>query len=204
VAVTTTQTIVVGGRAQAPLALSRQLVGRGMAALVTGLVVLLWPSTRLFVVTLLLAAGAFAVGVAEIVDAAKRRRMGEDWTFEVVRGVLAAGVGLYLFADPNLELAVVARVLGLVWVLYGSVDVVEGLRSRRGPRDGRWRMARGLLTVVAGAVMALWPDITVTVLARTMGALLVVSGLFCFLSARALREAGRTQRDVRLDVVDLS
>jgi hypothetical protein len=52
--------------------------------------------------------------------------------------------------------------------------------------------------------MALWPDITVTVLARTMGALLVVSGLFCFLSARALREAGRTQRDVRLDVVDLS
>jgi uncharacterized membrane protein HdeD (DUF308 family) len=156
------------------------------------------------VVTLLLAAGAFAVGVAVIVDAAKRRRMGEDWTFEVVRGVLAAGVGLYLFADPNLELAVVARVLGLVWVLYGSVDVVEGLRSRRGPRDGRWRMARGSLTVVAGAVMALWPDITVTVLARTMGALLVVSGLFCFLSARALREAGRTQRDVRLDVVDLS
>jgi uncharacterized membrane protein HdeD (DUF308 family) len=65
-------------------------------------------------------------------------------------------------------------------------------------------MARGSLTVVAGAVMALWPDITVTVLARTMGALLVVSGLFCFLSARALREAGRTQRDVRLDVVDLS
>jgi uncharacterized membrane protein HdeD (DUF308 family) len=130
--------------------------------------------------------------------------MGEDWTFEVVRGVLAAGVGLYLFADPNLGLAVLARVLGVMWVLYGVVEVVEGVRSRRGPRDGRWRLARGTLAVAAGAVMALWPDITVTVLTRTMGALLVVSGLLCFLSARALREAGRTQRDVRLDVVDLS
>ena len=75
------------------------------------------------------------------------------------------------------------------------------VRARRGAREARWRMARGVIAVALGAAVLVWPSITVTVLVRLVGALLIGSGLLCFVSARVLRDAGQNQRDVRLDIV---
>lgn len=200
-AVTSTQTIVVGGRIQAPVTLSRHLLGRGVVAIVVGAGAVAWPSRWLFTVTVVVGVAAFSVGLSELVEGARRRRLVEDWVFEVGRGLLTTGLGLYLLAWPNLPVDVLASVVGAVWVIDGALELIEGLRARRGAREGRWRTARGLVLGLTGLVMLVWPSITVAVLARLVGGSLIVFGLLCLGSSRALRDAGQGQRDVRLDIV---
>lgn len=196
--------MVIGGRARTPTALARFTVGRGVVALVAGTLVLAWPSAWIFSVTVVLGVATLAVGLVEMVEGARRRRLAGDWLLPSTRGLLAVGAGLLLVAWPNLDLTQLTQLVGAVWLLYGGAEALEGLLTLRAPRDGAWRLVRGLVIVGGGAAVLLWPSITVAVLARVVGALLVASGLLCFVSARVLHRAGRTTRDVRLDVVTAS
>jgi uncharacterized membrane protein HdeD (DUF308 family) len=200
-AVTSTQTIVVGGRVQGPLTLARHLLGRGLLAVAAGGATLAWPSRWLSTVTVVLGASALALGLSELVDGARRRRLREDWSFETARGVLTTGLGLSLLVTPDLAPDVLAVAIGAVWVVDGALELVEGLRARRGAREGRWRTARGIVLGAAGLLILVWPSITVSVLAYLVGSSLVVFGTLCLGSSRALRDAGQGQRDVRLDIV---
>lgn len=198
---TSTQTLVVGGRARTPTTLARYALGRGVVALTAGALVLAWPSSWLVSVSVVLGAAAAAVGLVDLTEAARRRRLAVEAVLPTLRGVVAVAGGAYPVARSSLDLDQLAVVVGGLWALYGLGEAVEGLLALRAPLDGPWRVIRGV--VVGGAALAvlLWPSITVTGLVRLVGALLVVAGLLCLVSARVLHRAGRTTRDVRLDVV---
>ncbi|MDZ7733604.1 MAG: DUF308 domain-containing protein [Acidimicrobiia bacterium] len=182
----------MGGRVRAPFVLSRNLFLRGLGAVAAGLVALLWPDTSLEVVVLVLGGGTFAVGLCEAFDAFRRRRYDQEWLFESLRGLLLVAAGAGVLATPDLELDELARALGGAWALYGLLELAQGLRGRRGVREGRIRAGRGLVAAGGASVALLWPGITVVALTRTLGITLVAIGLACIPARSCCARRGST------------
>lgn len=196
------QTVVIGGRVRALRDLARPLTVRGLVAIAAGLIALAWPSEWIVAVTMILGGGTFVVGVTELGDAVRRRRNGTSCTSEIVRGLGAVGAGLFLMVYPERSVELLAYVLGGLWVGYGLLEVLEGVRHRRTEREGRLRVGRGLVALAAGATVLVWPDPSASLLSLVLGAMLVVLGVLSVAAGRSLHRASLYQPVVRLEVVN--
>ena len=99
--------------------------------------------------------------------------------------------GIIVLRNPIETVAVLATILGVVWIITGSIDVIEALANKR--EGSRLLLAlMGLLSVAAGVIVISWPAPTLTVLAWIAGLYLVIFGLFISANAFSLRHMADT------------
>lgn len=137
----------------------RKLAVRGVAAMLFGLLTLVWPSITL--TTLVLLFGAYALVDGAMILAATVR--GEPGTrgergWLIVQGVTGIAAGLATFAWPDIT-ALVLLYLIAAWALStGAFEVATAVRLRRTLSQG-WLLVlgAGVLSVLFGALLLLFP-----------------------------------------------
>ena len=85
-----------------------------------------------------------------------------------------------------LTIAALALVLGIFWIVNGAVEVFAAL-SHRGTQGRGWTMFMGLLSVLAGVVVLVYPGISLATLAVVLRFWLVVFGIMEIVLAFRLR-----------------
>lgn len=106
--------------------------------------------------------------------------------FEVLRssrilaytvGVVSLLAGIVLLGWPDRTIVVVARLAGILVAVIGIGEVIEALTHRT--RGSYWGLllVRGLLNLLIGVVLLLWPGITVTALVWVFGIDLIATGI---------------------------
>jgi uncharacterized membrane protein HdeD (DUF308 family) len=113
-------------------------------------------------------------------------------------GVITIIAGVVLLAWPDRTIVVVARVAGLLVAVIGVAEIIEALTSRT--RGSYWGLllARGVLNLVMGVLLLVWPDITVTALVWLFGLDLIITGIIGLaVSGRVAPEHGRSSFIVR-------
>jgi uncharacterized membrane protein HdeD (DUF308 family) len=108
-------------------------------------------------------------------------------------GVLSLIAGIVLLFWPDRTIVVVARLVGILVLVIGVGQIIEAVTTHR--QGSYWGLLalRGLINVVAGALLLFWPDITVTVVVWLLGLELVLVGLIgLFAATRVPKEMGRT------------
>jgi uncharacterized membrane protein HdeD (DUF308 family) len=113
-------------------------------------------------------------------------------------GVVTIIAGVVLLAWPDRTIVVVARVAGLLIAVIGVGEIIEALTIRT--RGSYWGLllVRGLLNLIMGVLLLVWPDITVTALVWLFGLDLIITGIIGLLvSGRVAPEHGRTGFIVR-------
>ena len=152
----------------------------GVVNIVVGLIAIFWPEVSLAV-----------VGVLRLAQVIFTRE--GDTTARVITaavGVLFLFVGLLCLQNVMQTIKVLALLVGLVWVIGGAVGVIGALAS--GP-PGRWtgmtiwELAVGVISVLAGAVVLVYPKESVTALAVLIGIWLLVIGVVTVAGAFRLR-----------------
>jgi uncharacterized membrane protein HdeD (DUF308 family) len=107
------------------------------------------------------------------------------WWLFLLLGLVSAAVGVFLMLDLFTAVATVALLAALGLVVTGIGELMTA---------GRYRSVLGLIAggvlVVAGVLAALWPDITLWVLAVLTGIGLIVSGVPRIIGALSLRVEG--------------
>jgi uncharacterized membrane protein HdeD (DUF308 family) len=124
-------------------------------------------------------------------DRVKTRAMNDmlanNWWTVALRGVVAIVFGIAAFAMP----IVTMLSLVMVFAAFSFVDGVLGIiMSVRGARKGErwiWLLLNGILGIVAGAVAALWPGMTVLAFVILVAAWALISGAFMLMSAFRLK-----------------
>jgi uncharacterized membrane protein HdeD (DUF308 family) len=124
-------------------------------------------------------------------DLVKTRAMNDmlanNWWTVALRGVVAIVFGIAAFAMP----IVTMLSLVMVFAAFSFVDGVLGIiMSVRGARKGErwiWLLLNGILGIVAGAVAALWPGMTVLAFVILVAAWALISGAFMLMSAFRLK-----------------
>ena len=117
---------------------------------------------------------------AAVVKRGINDRLGDVWWTFLVRGVLAAGLGIVALFWPKATLALLIRLVGLYILFDGIVGLAGAFRAREvGPY-----LIPGLITVAIGAVLLFWPDVTGRWLLIILGAWILFQGAILFLAGR--------------------
>ncbi|MCU0312300.1 MAG: DUF308 domain-containing protein [Acidimicrobiales bacterium] len=92
-------------------------------------------------------------------------------------GALALIAGIVLLFWPDRTITVVARVVGILILVVGFGQAIEAVTTHRKGSYWGLLLLRGVVNLVAGALLLFWPSITVTVIVWLLGIELVLSGI---------------------------
>jgi uncharacterized membrane protein HdeD (DUF308 family) len=150
---------------------------RGAVAVIFGLLALIWPGITLLALVILFGAyaftdGAFALGSAFFGENAD----GRSRAWLAVQGVAGIVLGLVAFFWPDVTALVLLYVIAAWAIVTGVLGVIAAIRLRKEIR-GEWLMAlSGVLSVVFGLLLAIWPGAGALTLVLFIGAFALLFG----------------------------
>jgi len=156
----------------------------GLITVVLGIVVISWPQETLTVISVLIGLQILVYGIYRLVTAFSHDTMSPGWTGFV--GVLGIIVGIVVLRNPFQTVAVLAALLGVVWIIGGIIEFIGSIADSGG-NHRLLGVFGGLLSIAAGIIVVSWPAPTVTVIAWISAFYLIVFGLFLCVSAFQLR-----------------
>jgi uncharacterized membrane protein HdeD (DUF308 family) len=163
----------------------------GIVTLLAGLFALFWPGRTIVVVAVLFGVQLVVAGIFRFIAAlAADEESGGARALLALLGVLSFIVGLYALRNVLVTIAALALLLGIFWIVNGAVEVFAAL-SHRGMQGRGWTIFMGLLSVVAGVAVLVYPAISLTTLAVVLGFWLLVYGIMEIVLAFRLRSAGQ-------------
>jgi uncharacterized membrane protein HdeD (DUF308 family) len=156
----------------------------GLLTLALGVIVVVWPEQTLVVLSVLLGIQLLLAGVFRLISAFSSEAMAPVFLGFV--GILGMVAGVAVLRHPFETVAVLATILGIVWIVSGTIDIISAIADSQ--LDGRWLIGfAGALAVVAGVIVVSWPGPTVTVVAWIAGIYLIVVGITTAYGAFRLR-----------------
>jgi uncharacterized membrane protein HdeD (DUF308 family) len=151
------------------------LLLRGIAAVLFGLAALFWPGLTLVVLIAFFGAYALVDGVFAIV-AGIRGSEGSRWLL-LAEGVLGVLAGLVVFFWPGMTATVLLFLISAWAIFTGLLKVVMAIAFRR-RIENEWLMGlSGVLSVLFGVVLAVWPGAGLLSLVWLVGIYALIFGV---------------------------
>ena len=174
---------MLAGSWQAPMFL-------GVVTLILGLIVSFHPTGSLNVIAVLLGILMILSGIFHLIRVFDPRERHRIWLG--IAGLLFIVIGVVLIRHLHLTRALIGLVIGITWIVQGLAALIGGISG--GVREGRaWWITFGVISLIAGIVVAATPADSVTVLAVLLGIWFVIMGIFEIIGAFLLRHALRAR-----------
>jgi uncharacterized membrane protein HdeD (DUF308 family) len=163
----------------------------GIITLAIGVLALAWPGRTLIVVAVVFGAQLILMGIFRFVAAfASDDVSGGTRVLLALLGVLSLIIGLYAVRHVLITLLALALLLGIFWVVSGTVELFTAL-SRRGMQGRGWTAFMGILSIVSGIIVLAYPGISLLVLAVVLSIWLLVFGVMQITLAFQIRSLAR-------------
>jgi uncharacterized membrane protein HdeD (DUF308 family) len=150
---------------------------RGVAALLLGVLTFLMPNVTLAALVTVLGAYFLVDGLFAIAAAVRGLREHERWGWMLAQGIIGVVAGLIALFTPAIgALALTWLVAG--WALAtGVFEIAAAIRLRK-VMTGEWLLLlAGVLSVILGFVVALFPGIGALLLVSWVGAFALIYGI---------------------------
>lgn len=156
----------------------------GIAAVILGLALLIWPGATLKVAAIALGAYFVVSGVVRIVTAIVELGLPGGWrVLDILIGLMLSVGGVVMLKNAALSGATLAvlvtMVVGLGWMLEGVMALVESWRMP----SSAWAVIYALLSIVAGFIVLFSPVSSTTWLILFGGCALVAIGIVAIVRA---------------------
>lgn len=149
----------------------------GVITVVAGVAALAWPGLTLLVVAVLFGAQLIVMGIFRFVSAfASDDVTGGNRVLLALLGVLSLFIGLYAVRHVLISLLALALLLGIYWIISGTMELYMAL-AHRGLKNRGWTGVMGVLGVLAGLIVLVYPAISLLTLAIVLGIWLIVRGV---------------------------
>jgi uncharacterized membrane protein HdeD (DUF308 family) len=99
-----------------------------------------------------------------------------------IRGALALIFGIVLLAFPDISLAALVLTFGAAAFVYGVAELATAISGQHGSGRG-WMVFYGIVGILTGIAVVVWPDISALALLYVIGAWAVVAGILEIASA---------------------
>jgi uncharacterized membrane protein HdeD (DUF308 family) len=162
------------------------VIAEGALGTVFGVVVLTWPGPTAAVLAVLFGVSLLVAGVLQFVAAFSDSGRTGGRGLSCVLGTLSLLVGLLCLRDPLQTVAVLGLLVGVAWTVGGVIRVVQGVVAGRGASRW-WRIASGVVWVIAGGVVLVYPDASIVVLTSVLGIVLILDGACLIATGFAMR-----------------
>ena len=161
---------------------------RGVASLAFGAMAFAWPGITVVVLVVMWGAWAFVDGIAALVTAWQARDRGTPVWPLVVIGVLGVGAGLVTVLAPAVAGTALLAFIAAWAIVTGVFQVVHAVRVRKAI-DNEWLLIlSGLLSVLIGVFILLYPASGALAIVWVIAAWSIVFGVMLVGAALRLRK----------------
>jgi len=148
----------------------------GVVSIIAGVLALAWPGPTLVVLAVLFGVELIVWGIYRLIGAITFGDAGGGArTLWAILGVLSLLLGFYALRHIVITLLALGLLLGIFWLVDGIGLIVSALEHRGMPGRGL-SLLSGVLGVIAGLVLLVWPSISILTLAWLAGLWLLVVG----------------------------
>jgi uncharacterized membrane protein HdeD (DUF308 family) len=160
---------------------------RGVIALLFGVLALVWPGLTLIWLVALFAAFALIGGGISVVGAFQNRKTDDHWWLALLLGLVSLGAGVIAIIHPALTALVLVLLMGANAIATGVLDIAIAIRLRKAIR-GEWVLVlAGLVSIVFGVLVFLFPGAGALALVWLIGVYAIASGILLLVAAWQLR-----------------
>ncbi|MEV8546169.1 HdeD family acid-resistance protein [Streptomyces sp. NPDC051572] len=158
----------------------------GVASLILGVLVLVWPGASLFAAGILFGVYLVISGVFQLVAAFGTHRATSLRVLAFISGALSLVLGLFCFRGPMQSILLLALWIGIGWLIRGITQTLAAIHDQTMPARG-WQIFLGIVTFIAGIVLIDSPFRSVAVLTLVCGIWLVAVGVVEIVTAVRMR-----------------
>ena len=162
------------------------LLTLGIISLIVGIMALVWPGATVVVIAFLLAAYLIVTGIFEIVRGFGSGLSGGMRALLFIGGILSFILGLIAIRGAFQAVEILAIFIGIAFLFRGFAALFLGIEQKEGRG---WNIFGGIIMLIGGVVVLVWPGISLVTLAWVTGIWLIVGGIFEIIAAFRLRSA---------------
>src|SRR5882757_10721496 len=165
----------------------------GLLAIVLGALVLAWPGPSILVASTLFGVYLLLSGLVELFLAFTLPRSAGSRVMLFISGALSLVLAILSFRHFGDGYAVLLLSLwiGIGFIFQGIAGVAAGIGESELPGRG-WYIVAGIISVIAGLVVLVWPFDSIAVLTLAAGIWLVIIGIAQIIQAFQTRKAANT------------
>lgn len=164
---------------------------RSVAAVLVGILALVWPGLTLLALITVFGAYALLDGLVAVITSSASRGEHQHWWAALLEGIAGIMLGVLTFLWPGMTALVVRYFIATWAVLTGVFEIVAAIQLRR-VITGEWIMILGgIASIVFGLLLVLFPGAGAVGLTWMIGAYAIVFGILLIVLAFRLRSLGR-------------
>lgn len=130
---------------------------RGLAALVFGIALLVWPGISLTVFLILFGTFAIVYGVVALVSGLFGIRSGSTWGWHVAVGLIGIIAGLVTFFWPGVTLLLLVYFIA-AWAITTGIGEIAAAIRYGGQMRGEWLLViAGVVAIIFGIYLFIFP-----------------------------------------------
>jgi uncharacterized membrane protein HdeD (DUF308 family) len=167
---------------------------RGVAAILFGVLAILWPNLTLLVLVAFFAVYAFITAAASIYAAVQNRRTDKGWWLVLLIGVVAFAAGVLSIVYPAVTALVLVLLMGANALVTGVLDIAIALRLRKTIRNEWLLVLAGIVSVVFGVLVMAFPGAGALAMVWIVSFYAVLTGVLLLALALRMRSAGTTTK----------
>jgi len=153
------------------------LVVFGVITVAAGLCAVVWPGITLLAAAIVFGVQLIVAGVYRLVGAfASPDAAGGTRVLLALLGVFSLIIGLYAVRHVLLTIVALALLLGIFWIVNGVIEIFTA-GSHQEMHGRGWRVAMGILSIIAGIIVLGTPGISLVVLVVVLSIWLIMFGL---------------------------
>jgi uncharacterized membrane protein HdeD (DUF308 family) len=173
---TSEQTVFEGPLQQLARNAWQLLLLTGIVAAVLGVVVLVWPNKTLVVVGVLFGIYLVVSGIGYMFAAFGTHAGAAMRVLSFLTGAVSVVLGVFCFRDKFESIVLLALWIGISWLFRGMTLLTAALSFNVLPARG-WQALSGVVIIIGGAVMIIYPLDSIAVLTLVAGFWLIAIGI---------------------------
>ena len=186
----TEKTVVEGPLQQLARSAWQLLLLTGVTAVALGVIVLAWPGKTLLVAGVLFGIYLVVSGIGYVFAAFGTHSGAAMRVLTFITGVISIVLGFFCFRDKYEAVALLALWIGISWVFRGMTLLATALSLDHLPGRG-WQVLSGLIIVIGGGVLIIYPIDSISVLTLVAGCWLIAIGVVDVITAFQVRHRAK-------------
>ena len=166
------------------------LIIRGVAAILFGILVVLWPGASVLALVILFGIYAVFDGAISIVQYFTRKTRRSVW--QLGGGIISVLAGLVAFAWPGITALSLALVIGLWAVMLGVSQIALAFEVKRNVGSWWLWLITGVVTTLFGLFLVILPGAGILSLLGLLASFAILLGILLIASGVGLRRLGES------------
>lgn len=165
---------------------------QGVASVIFGILVLVWPGETLVVLIAVLGWFVLVNGVLGVIFAIASAASSRPWGWKLTYGILGVLIGLLILRWPGLTALTILFIIGFWAIMVGITEIVGSIADRGEIPHAGLLGLEGVISLLFGIAMLVWPGVGLLTVALLVGIYALIHGiLYCVIAFR-VRALGRT------------